>query len=543
MGTPDQSEPRISRRAALKAAAVLTGAVFVPGGLRPVDAAAPSATRTLQNEIRRGGNLVAAMPALDRLDPHTSSVNLQYQFSTIYDSLTYLELDESTNQTRLVGALAEAWETSSDGRSIVFELRRGVKFHDGSDWTADVARWNFLRLRDDPKSTAKELFVDIDDIQAAGPTTLRINFKTPNVVFPIMVSEAGSLGRARMISKAAFEQLGADEFAQKPSGTGAFRYTSWQKDDRLVVDRFPDYWQPADDGQMLPYLDRITFRELVDEPTVIAEMRAGTIHYFNNQLAAASGAALARDPAFDVYYWKEGPDYFMIGCNAKEGPFAQSAELRQAVAMAVNRDEVVKALSPGIGAPAHQFVEPGFMGYNPDLVYPYDPDRAKAILAQAGYGSGLSIKMLTWNREAWKRRAEVYQQQLERVGIRSEISALEGLDWRATTRSNQGYDLALWGETARADPDLMSRFMTSAGQGNWMNFDLPDIDRLFQEGRAAQDTGRRSEIYQRAARLFFDAAYVIPIYGETSPRAKLKVMRWQKRQFLYHSPNTWWLSS
>jgi peptide/nickel transport system substrate-binding protein len=183
------------------------------------------------------------------------------------------------------------------------------------------------------------------------------------------------------------------------------------------------------------------------------------------------------------------------------------------------------------------------MGHHPDLKVPFDPSRAKDLIAKAGYPNGLEIKMLTWNREAWKRRAEVYQQQLAQVGLRSTITALEGLDWRATTKSNKGYDLALWGEPTRADPDLMSRFMTTEGQGNWMNFNLPEIDKLFVDGRAALDPAKRDEIYRRAVKLYFDAAYVIPIYGETSPRTKLKQMRWQKRQFLYHTPATWWLAS
>ena len=538
MSTAREGGAQVDRRDFLKA----VGAAAVGLSL-PAVVGTPSAAQTGGGAVRRGGSLVAAMPALDRLDPHVSTLNLQYQFSALFDSLAHLEIDETTMKTRLTGALAESWEMAPDAKSVTFKLRRGVKFHDGSDWTADVAAWNVLRLRSDPKSLSKELFAGVEDVKALDPSTLRLTFRDANVVFPLMVSEAGSLGRARMISKAQFDKLGADGIAQNPSGTGAFRFVSWKKDDRLVVDRFPDHWQRGDDGKPLPYLDQIVFRELVDEATAIAEMRAGTIHYFNNQLPYASAAALERDRAFDVYYWKEGPDYFMIGCNAKEGPFAKSQDLRQAVALAINREEVVKALAPGIGAPAYQFVQPGFMGHHADLKVPYDPTRAKELIAKAGYPNGLEIKMLTWNREAWKRRAEVYQQQLAQVGLRSTITALEGLDWRATTKSNKGYDLALWGEPTRADPDLMSRFMTTEGQGNWMNFTLPEIDKLFVDGRAALDPAKRDEIYRRAAKIYFDVAYVIPIYGETSPRAKLKQMRWQKRQFLYHTPATWWLAS
>lgn len=493
--------------------------------------------------VTRGGSLVAAMPALDHLDPHLSPLNLQYQFSSIFDSLTYLDVDEATNKVVLTGALAESWELAPDAKSIDFILRSGVKFHDGSDWNADVAAWNILRLKNDEKSLSKELFAGVSEVKAPDPKTLRVTFSSPNVVFPLIMSEAGSLGRSRMISKAALEKLGPEAFSQNPSGTGGFKFTSWKKDDRLVVDRFADYWQTGSDGKALPYLDQIVFRELVDEPTVIAEMRAGTIHYFNSQLPYASAVGLEKDPAFDVYYFREGPDYFMIGANAKQGPFSQSRGLRQAIAYAINREEVVKALAPGIGAPAYQFVGQGYAGYNPELTYPYDPDKAKALLAEAGYPNGLAIKMLTWNREAWKRRAEVYQQQLAKIGITSEISALEGIDWRATTKSNQGYDIALWGEGARADPDLMSRFMTSAGQGNWMNFELPEVDKLFLKGRAELDPVARANIYSDAAKIFFDEAYVIPIYSETSPRTKLKTMHWEKRQFLYHTPVTWWLSS
>jgi peptide/nickel transport system substrate-binding protein len=540
----------ISRRDFLYLMSIGAGGVFIAGCAPTIampttaPGAVPTAGATAATgAIRRGGSLVAAMPSLDHLDPHLSALNLQYQFSSLFDSLTYLDLDEATNKVTLTGALAESWETSPDAKSIDFKLRQGVKFHDGSDWNAEVAAWNIMRLKNDEKSLSKELFADVSEAKAMDPNTLRVSFSSPNVVFPLIMSEAGSLGRSRMISQAAMEDLGPEGFAQNPSGTGAFKFTSWKKDDRLVVDKFEDYWQMGSDGQALPYLDQLVFRELVDEPTVIAEMRAGTIHYFNSQLPYASAVGLQNDPAFDVYYFKEGPDYFMIGANAKTGPFAESRGLRQAIAYAINRDEVVQALAPGIGAPAYQFVSEGYPGYNAALTYPYDPEKAKALLAEAGYPNGLAIKMLTWNREAWKRRAEVYQQQLANIGITSEISALEGIDWRATTKSNQGYDIALWGEGSRADPDLMSRFMTSAGQGNWMNFALPEVDKLFLEGRAELDPAKRAEIYSDAAKIFFDEAYVIPIYSETSPRTKLKSMHWDKRQYLFHTPITWWLSA
>jgi ABC-type transport system substrate-binding protein len=446
-------------------------------------------------------------------------------------------------KSRLVGALAESWEYSKDAKSIVFKLRKGIKFHDGSDWNADVAVWNIMRMKDDPKSGSKDLFTDVEEVKPLDSYTFQVTFAAPNVVFPVTMSEGGSRGRTRMISKAAFDRLGADAFAQTPSGSGPYKLVSWKKDDRMILDHFPGYWQKGDDGKPLPYLDQMVVREISDEPTVTAEMRAGTIHWMFNQLAYSTAVSLERDPALNVYYFKEGASYFMIGCNAKDGPFASHTELRQAVAHAINREEVVKALAPGIGSPAHQFIEPGFIGYDAKLVYTYDPDKAKSVVAKAGYPNGLDVKMLTWNREAWIRRAEVYQQQLAGVGMRCHIDALEGLAWRATTKSNRGYDLALWGEEDRADPDGLSRFMTTKGQGNWMNFDLPGIDRLFREGRGVLDPTKRSEYYKRAADLFFESAYVIPIYKETSPFVRRREMHWQKRQYMYHSIATWWLSS
>src|SRR5690606_28161979 len=121
-----------------------------------------------------------------------------------------------------------------------------------------------------------------------------------------------------------------------------------------------------------------------------------------------------------IYRLDEAVSYFMLGFNAKNGPFAESQALRQAVARALDREAIVQVLSPDTGAPAHQFREPGTMGYNPNLEWPFDLEGAQATFAQEGYGDGLAINMNTWNREAWIRRAEVYQQQLSPLNITME---------------------------------------------------------------------------------------------------------------------------
>ena len=545
--TPQQVKG-VDRRQFLRRLATGAGGAILAAHASPIVralAASPGLTAAaspVQPTVKRGGSLVMTSPPVDRLDPHVTALNISVEFGCLFDSLLYLELNEQTMKTQLVGALAESWEYSKDAKSVVFKLRKGVQFHDGSDWNADAAVWNITRMKDDPKSGSKDLFTDVVEVKSLDAYSFRVTFSAPNVVFPVTMSEGGSRGRTRMISKAAFEKLGADAFAQNPSGSGAYKLTTWKKDDRMILDHFPGYWQKGDDGKQLPYLDQMVVRELSDTPTAIAEMKAGTIQWIFNQLSYSDAASLGQDPALNVYSYKEGADYFMVGCNGRDGPFAAHTELRQAVAYAINRDEVVKALSPG-GAPASQFIEPGFMGYDARLVYTYDPEKAKSLMAKAGYASGLDVQMLTWNRQAWIARAEVYQQQLARVGMRCHISALEGLAWMSTTRSNRNYDLALWGEEDRADPDGLSRFMTTGGQGNWMNFDLPGIDKLFREGRGALDPTKRADYYKRAADLFFESAYVIPIYKENSPYVRRKEMHWQKRQYIYPSITTWWLSS
>src|SRR5690606_26937994 len=111
------------------------------------------------------------------------------------------------------------------------------------------------------------------------------------------------------------------------------------------------------------------------------------------------------------------------------------------------------------------------------------------------------------------------------LNITMEIAALEGIDWRASATSNEGYDIALWGEDTYVDPSGMERFMTSPGLGNWMGFELPEVDALFQQGLSELDESRRNQIYQEAAQLFFDAAYVVPIYKEVSPLAKARKLQ------------------
>jgi peptide/nickel transport system substrate-binding protein len=465
------------------------------------------AARAAATPIKRGGVLrVAKDWRYPTLDAHLSNVTSLHGFRMLYDCLLRHELNEATGQFELRPELAEAWERTDD-RSFVFRLRKGVKFHDGSDFNAEVAKWNLDRMRQHPKSGKKDDVTAIQGVDVVGSHAIRVSLKVPSA--SLLVNLSAAAGRAEMISRVAVDKLGDDQFGRQPVGTGPMRYVEWVPDDRLVLKRFDGYWRTGADGKPLPYLDGVVFRVITDPAVGILELRAGAMDLTDG----IEAKDVARVKAVPDLVYREVPQsgqiYFTLGFNPKSGPFARNQKLRQAALHALNREAMAKALGFGQARP-HYYVYsgPGTLGYDESVPrHEYSPARVRELLREAGHPGGVEVTLTVINRAAEMRISEVVKQMWDALGIRTTLEVFERLAWIQKVKAFD-FQACFWRGGTLMDPDLATRNLTTGGPGNWNSWSNPAFDRCMDEGRSTYDERARHEIYKRCQRILQEDAFV-----------------------------------
>ena len=262
----------------------------------------PMAVPAAAAPIKRGGTVITSKNwTYASLDPALISEPEMAGMEAMYNGLVRFRLvDPKAWQFDVVPDLAEAWE-QPDPRTIVFKLKKGIKFHDGSDFDAAVARWNILRERDHPKGQQHkpQLQAAVEDVIADGPSTLRIKLKTESPGF--MRLHAFAWGhKVRMMSKAAFDKHGEEWCQRNAVGTGPFRFKQWIADDRVICERNPDYYEMGADNKALPYLDSVVFRYVTDPTVALNDVRAGTTHVVE-WIPTKDVAAVQADANLSIY--------------------------------------------------------------------------------------------------------------------------------------------------------------------------------------------------------------------------------------------------
>jgi peptide/nickel transport system substrate-binding protein len=407
-------------------------------------------------------------------------------------------------------ALAKSWDISEDGTVYTFHLREGISFHDGTPFNAEAVKFNFDRMLDENHpyhdtgpfplsfffSSVSEVTV-IDD--------LTVEFKLSEPYAPFMANIAYATGL--IVSPAAVMEYGA-EFGRHPSGTGPFKFVEWRSNEAVVVEKNPDYWDGA------PPLDAVVFRPITDANTRTAEMLSGGIDVMVEVPPNVIGEF--QNDEFNVLN-AAGPHVWFLILNAKEGPFADK-RVRQAANYAINKGAIVNDVLEGTAEVAAGPTPPAFgWAYNDGLTpYPYDPEKAKALIADAGAegaeltfyvtegGSGMldPIPMGT-----------AIQADLEAVGFDVKIETFE---WNTFLgQVNPGLEgKADMAEMAwmTQDPDTLPflTLRTSAwpeeGGFNSGYYSNPKVDELLEAARVETDRTKRASLYKQMQEIVYDDA-------------------------------------
>ncbi|MGI8477012.1 MAG: ABC transporter substrate-binding protein [Thermomicrobiales bacterium] len=507
---------RLDRRELLKRTGAAAGVAALAGAGLPFGAAAGGhATSSAPgSRFQDASTLLFGMATdADFLDPRQINTQEAYHAcANIYDCLVLYDLGAATIRP----GLAESWTISPDGLTYTFKLRQGVTFHDGAAFNADaVVRWYDSIKKGAPgsqfdatKMPYMEGFLTGLVSTVAKTDDATVVFTLPKPYSPLLANLAIPI--FGIISPTAIEKYGLD-VGVNPSGTGPFMLVKpddWVRDSQLTVAANPKYWGGA------PGVQKVIFKIAPESATRLQQVEAGEIDIamFLSPADVNKTKGNADLQTLDV----AGLNTNYIEFNVKKDPFT-SKEVRQALNYAVNKDELSKGLYEGAMTVAGGVLPPSDWAYNPDLKgYAYDVEKAKALLATAGYGADKPLKftfmvytIARGYNPAADRLGTAIQEYWKKVGVEADIQTEEWTQYKTDRRADK-FQVSLDGwQGDNGDPDnFLYSLLGKANQGgsNTSGYDNPDVEKLLTDAQAITDQTQRKAIYHQAEQLIVDDA-------------------------------------
>lgn len=434
------------------------------------------------------------------LDPHgTNDQPSSRVMKQIYDRLV-----EQTEDMELVPGLAESWENIDDS-TVEFKLRQGVKFHDGSDFTANDVKFTLLRALESSNVGHIVEAIDPEKIVVVDDYTIQIGTKYPFA--PLLAHLAHTA--SSILSESAVTEAGDKYGLEVVVGTGPFKFESWTNGEQIVMVRNDEYWQgPAQ-------LTKVTFRAIPENTSRTIELETGGADIIYDvdpadvqRVEDNEDLVLVRDANLSTTY---------IGFNCAKSPF-DNVLVRQAINMALDKEAIVNNVYKGTGYQARGPLGPNVWASNQNLEpYPYDVEAAKALMVEAGYPDGFSTTI--WANENQQRMdiAEIVSNQLAAIGIKTEVKIMEWAAYLDGTAAGEHDMFILGWVTVTGDPDygLYPLFHSSAfgSAGNRTFYSNPEVDALLEKGRTSVDSAEREEAYMRVQEIVRDEAPWVFTWG------------------------------
>jgi peptide/nickel transport system substrate-binding protein len=409
----------------------------------------------------------------------------------VFDGL--IQLDD---QIEAKPHLAETWERSIDGKTWTFHLKKGVKFHDGVELTADDVAFTFGKIKELQKEIPLAFIVqDVDTITVKDKYTLQIVLKKPLASF-LQTLFIGILPKHLLEG----QDLTDTPFNKNPIGTGPFKFISWSENE-IILQGNPSYFLGR------PYLNQIRVRVYPDREAAWAKLMAGEVDFFDS-LTPANYEILKQVPTFN-FYSVPMPYYYLIAFNLEKRPF-RDQKVRQALNYSVNKEEIVAKILKGQGQEAVGTIYPNSWAYDPNVKpYPYNPKKALTLLKEAGWedhdGDGFMDKdgkvfeftVLVNSGDDLKQKTLILiQQQLLDIGIKMQVKLFDATDTDFLFKKE--FDAHFPEVFAGSDPDFSYKYFHSSqmrGGFNVSSYRNEKVDQFLDEGRTEFDQGRRKAIY------------------------------------------------
>jgi peptide/nickel transport system substrate-binding protein len=483
--------------------------------------------------IVRAADLSVALAAdVTSIDPHFHNLTPNLNVGNhVFETMVGKDA-----RGKLVPALAESWRTI-DELTWEFKLRKGVKFHDGSDFTAADVVFSLDRVPTVPNSPSPftTYMKQITEKQIVDPYTIRLKTATP---YPLMPNDMSTI---MIVSSRAAKGATTEDFnsGKATIGTGPLRFVRWQKGNRIELSRFDGYWGPKE-----PW-DRVTLRIITSDPTRVASLLSNEVRAIEN-VPTADLARISKQPDLSVYrVVSHRIMYLHVDSNRDVSPFVtdkagkplpknplKDVRVRRAMSKAINRQALVERVMEGAARATGQLMPEGMFGWSPALkAEPYDPDGAKKLLADAGYPDGFSLTIHGPNDRYVNddQVAQAIAQMLSRVGIATRVETMPSAVY--FSRANKlDFSLMLvgWGsDTAEASSPLKALLATYSsekgmGQANRGRYSNAKMDALLAQALATVDDSKREKLLQDATAVAMSDVGIVPLYHQENVWATRK---------------------
>ncbi len=401
--------------------------------------------------------------------------------------------DSATGE--IVPSLAKEWTQISED-VWQFKLREGVVFHDGTPFTAEDVKFTYDRGME--QSGTRSRLTTVDSVEIIDEYTVELNMAMADVDIIYKLTDPG----LSILSANAFETMAPEE-AYK-NGTGAFSYGEWKQGDYLKLERFDDYW-----GE-LPKTETVVIRYIPEASSRLIALQTGEID-------------VCIDPAtVDLPYIAEDPDLTLmqipgtnlryVGINMSDKPF-NDLRVRQAVAYGMNRDDFITMVYEGNAMATNNVMHPEYMYYKEVEGYGYDPEKAKALLTEAGYPDGFTATIYSSQGTTQRAVANVMQAQMAEIGIDLKVQSLETATFNATVAAGNPFDMMVngWGGHALGPDYALRTMFYSTASSNRYQLNDTHVDELLDKGIVTSDVNERTQIYAELQEYITNQAAMLPV--------------------------------
>src|SRR3977135_1056748 len=437
----------------------------------------------------------------DVLDPSMARTYVgRIVFSAVWDKL--LDIDEKHTHSP---QLARSHETSADGKEVTIKLRPGVKFHDGEPFDAEAAKFSFERHLTMQGSFRKPELAALDHVDVVDPLTIKLVLKTPFSPLIAQLSDRAGM----MVSPKAAKEAG-DKFGQHPVCAGPYKFVERVQQDRMVFEKFPDYWNKDH-----VFIDRVVYLPIVDATVRLANLKSGGLDLIERVLATdikdvRADSRLKLSTALELGYLGLTIN---VANDKNKGPLSQSEKVRQALDLSIDREAINQVVFNGEFTPGNQWVSPVHPYYQKAFpVRARDIEKAKALLKESGAALPISVDLMVTKGAENEAVAQVLQSMAAEAGFDLKIRLIEfATSFKQAQAGEFQAFLIPW--SGRIDPDGNSYvFLHSKAPPNDGGYSNPDADKALEQARLISDPAQRKAIYEKLTKIVLNDEPMIYLY-------------------------------